>query len=324
MAEGSGGQRYCGNCGAELRPGMTFCTSCGAPVSSGAGGPGPSSSGPDGPRRLGSLVGDLRRSFRRSADGLRGTFSGSADGLRDTFSGVGTDGIRRIPRRISGWFKDLPGAPKLVIVGVVALVLLVLLSPVAVALAGVLLLVSVIALAIRIYQKGPIRNWGMVAVASVVLMFAFGGISGALYGGGDETSSGQTGGDESDTATPSPGGGEASPAASPEDSPAASPDASPDASPAALSVGDEVDLTCEIHGYSESFDYDGLGVVGQVLDCDGVRIMAVSDWARGGDLLMGMPGEQVRVSGEYEGPISTSVGGSYEAVMVEEIETVAQ
>lgn len=226
-----------------------------------------------------------------------------------------------------GWLRDLPGVPKLVIVGAVALILLVLLSPVARVLAGVLLVVSIIALAIRIYQKGPIRNWGLVAVASVVLMFTFGGISGALYDDSGETSSGQTGGGESGTDTPSSGGGEASPVASPESSPGASPEASPvaspEASPGTLSVGDEVTLTCEIHGYSESFDYDGLGVVGQVMDCDGARIMAVSDWAHGGDLLMGMPGDQVRVSGEYEGPINTSDGGSYEAVMVEEIETLA-
>ncbi len=155
-------------------------------------------------------------------------------------------------------------------------------------------------------------------------MFTFGGISGALYGDGGETSSGETGGGESGTDTPSSGGGGSPPVASPEGSPAASPDASPDASPGPLSVGDEVDLTCEIHGYSESLDYEGLYVTAQVLDCDGVRILALSDPMSGGDFLMGMPGQQVRVSGEYEGPISTSKWGSYDAVMVEEMEYVAQ
>ncbi len=225
------------------------------------------------------------------------------------------------------WFRDLPGTPKLILVGLAVLVLLVLLSPVAAIIAALLFGVSIIALIIRVTQKGSIKNWGIVAVASVVLMFTFGGISDALYGigfvgGGENVSSGQTGGGESGTDTPSSGGGGSSPVASPEASPVASPVASPEASPAALSVGDEVTLTCEVHGYSESFDYEGLYVTGQVLDCDGVRILAVSDPMRGGGLLMGWPGEQVRVSGEYEGPISTSEWGSYEAVMVEDIEYV--
>jgi hypothetical protein len=41
--------------------------------------------------------------------------------------------------------------------------------------------VSIIALIIRMAQKGSIKNWAMVAVASVVLMFTFVGISDALY-----------------------------------------------------------------------------------------------------------------------------------------------
>ncbi len=147
MAEGSGGQRFCRNCGAELRSGISFCVSCGTLVSPVAGGTGPSSSGPDGPGRVGSFIDDLRGSFRRSADGMRGTFPR-----------LGMDSVKRLPGRAVGWFRDLPVVPKLIIVGVTALILAVLLSPLAKVLAGVLLLVSVIALAIRIYQKGPIRN----------------------------------------------------------------------------------------------------------------------------------------------------------------------
>ena len=116
--------------------------------------------------------------------------------MRGTFPNLGADNVRRFPGRAVGWFRDLPGVPKLVIVGAVALILLVLLSPVARVLAGVMIVVSIIALAIRIYQKGPIRNWGLVAVASVVMMVTFGGISGALYGGDGETSSGQGGDDD--------------------------------------------------------------------------------------------------------------------------------
>ncbi len=186
MSEESGQQRYCRNCGSEIRSGMSFCVSCGTPVTPVAGDPGPTNPGPtpsDGPSPFDNLLISLRQ---------------ATDRLRGTLSGLGTDGIGGLPRRALGWFRDLSGVPKLVLVGLVALVLLVVLSPVAMVVAGVLLVVSIIALAIRIYQKGPIRNWGMVAVASVVLMFAFGGISGALYGvgfgGSSDSDSGQSSG----------------------------------------------------------------------------------------------------------------------------------
>lgn len=172
MSEGTQPGRYCRNCGTEIRPGMTFCVSCGTPVTPVGGGPGPSSPGFDLPERMRSFLGDLRRSLWQSRDGLSGTFSG-----------FGTDGIKRIPRRALNWFRDLSGVPKLVLVGLVLLVLLIVLSPVAVIVAGLLFGVSIIALIIRVAQKGSLKNWGLVAVGSMVLMFAFGGISGALYGG---------------------------------------------------------------------------------------------------------------------------------------------
>lgn len=318
MAEGSEGQLYCRNCGAELRPGMTFCTSCGAPVSSGAGGPGPSSSGPDGPRRLGSFVGDLRRSFRRSADGLRGTFSGSADGLRDTFSGVGTDGIRRLPGKTVAWFRGLSGVPKLVLVGLVLLVLLVLLSPVAVIVAGLLFGVSIIALIIRLAQKRSVKNWGMVAVGSVVLMFTFGFMSNALYGigfmgssgSGSEQSSGGSNRSEENPAGDSGNSNSATPTSA----------ASPSASPSALPDSNQVSITGEIFGYPETFNYDGLTVTGTVVDWNGDHIMVIQDPMQGVGVILGTPGQQVTVHGEYQGTITTSDGGTYEAVMAEEVE----
>src|SRR5215211_8216732 len=99
-------QRYCGNCVAEIRSGNAFCVSCGAPVTAESGEPGPSPSGSDLPRRLRPFLDDLRRSLRQSADGLR-----------NTFSGFNTDVIRRLPRRAMDWYRDQPGIPKLVLVG---------------------------------------------------------------------------------------------------------------------------------------------------------------------------------------------------------------
>lgn len=418
MSEGTQPGRYCRNCGTEIRPGMTFCVSCGAPVTPVAGGPGPSSPGFDLPGRLRSFLGDLRSNLRQSREGLGGTFSG-----------FGTDGIRRLPGKTMEWFRGLSGVPKLVLVGLVVLVLLVLLSPVVALVAALLVGVSIIALMIRVAQKGSLKNWGLVAVGSVVLMFTFGGISGALYGigfGGEKdvaydvvsedegtdgdsqvynvvsTSNdleslnlvaqeiqqerlqqnsgtvifyksradvpnsdpvgvasifldemqvranyaddalslsseeveqmvdlladngyvmtslsyiegGETGGilpempdfmmEDRDTASASP-----TSAASPSASPSASPDS------------DQVSITGEIFGYPETFTYDGLTVTGTVVDWNGDHIMVIQDPMQGVGVILGTPGQQVTVHGEYQGTITTSDGGTYEAVMAEEVE----
>lgn len=64
MSEGSGQQRYCRNCGTEIRPGMSFCVSCGAPVTPVAGDPGPTNPGPtpsDEPSPFDNLMAWLRQ-----------------------------------------------------------------------------------------------------------------------------------------------------------------------------------------------------------------------------------------------------------------------
>ncbi len=209
MSEGSGQQRYCGNCGAEIRSGMSFCVSCGAPVMPAAGGPGPTNPGPtpsDEPSPFDNLMAWLRQATER---------------LRGTFSGHSTDDARRLSGRALGWFRDLPGISKLVLICLMLLPLLVLLSPVAAIIAALLFGVSIIALIIRVVQKGPIRNWGIVAVGSVVLMFTFGGISDALYGIGFVGSSGS--GSEESGGTP---GGSGLPSSIPDNGSSASPPAS--------------------------------------------------------------------------------------------------
>jgi hypothetical protein len=83
------------------------------------------------------------------------------------------------------------------------LLVLTVLSPLALAASVLLLVASVVALIIRVAQGRPVKNWGIVAVASVVLMFTFGGISVALYGGGEsDTAGGGGGGGGYDSANP--------------------------------------------------------------------------------------------------------------------------
>jgi hypothetical protein len=213
--------------------------------------------------------------------------------------------LRHPTERARRWFRDLPSGLKLVLVGTVGLVLLVFLSPLVVLICALVLGVSVIALVIRAAQRRSVKNWAIVAVASVVMMFAFGRISDILYGSEDTAKA--------------PAGGGASPSPSPSPSPSSYP--SPSSSP--LDVGDEVDLTGEVFGGAQNFNYDGLTVLSQVIDWNGMHIMVMVDPMQGG-AVYGMPGQRVRVHGVYQGTVRTSDGFSYEAVMADSYEVIGE
>ncbi len=173
MSEGSGQpQRFCTNCGAEIRAGNSFCVSCGRPVNGGPASPGPDYSAPPPPTPpQQSLADTLRKSF----SGLTRLFSNAS-------SPTGRTSISELPNRLINWFRDLPSVPKLILVGVLLLLLLTVLSPVARVVAIIVFVVSAIALVIRAIQRGPIKGWGVAAVSSFVLIFVFGGISSVIYG----------------------------------------------------------------------------------------------------------------------------------------------
>jgi micrococcal nuclease len=81
------------------------------------------------------------------------------------------------------------GMKVLLIVGcLLALGLSVVLSPIVVVLAALALIVALFAVVIRVFRHRPLRTWGMVAASSLVLVVVFSGISGALYGGGQNQS----------------------------------------------------------------------------------------------------------------------------------------
>lgn len=85
-------------------------------------------------------------------------------------------------RRVTRWLRDLPVFYRVAIVGLVSIGFLVLLSPIVFIAGAGLFGVSVIALVIRISGHKSIREWGMVAVISLVLAFVCGTVSDALYG----------------------------------------------------------------------------------------------------------------------------------------------
>jgi energy-coupling factor transporter transmembrane protein EcfT len=68
----------------------------------------------------------------------------------------------------------------------IALGLSVLLSPLVAVLAFLILAVAIFALTIRLIRRRPLRNWGIIALASLLLIILFGGITSALYGGGGQ------------------------------------------------------------------------------------------------------------------------------------------
>ncbi len=172
MSEGSGQpQRYCGNCGTEIRSGISFCVSCGRPVNGG-----PASPGPDNPVPPPTPSRPLADTLKETFQGLTGRFSNA----RSASSGAS---LGRLPNKAINWFKDLPSVPKLIIVGLLLLLLLTILSPVARVVAIIVFVVSAVVLAIRLIQRRPLRGWVVAVVGSLALIPVFGGVSGAIYGG---------------------------------------------------------------------------------------------------------------------------------------------
>lgn len=191
VSEGSG-QRYCVNCGAEIRVGTSFCVSCGRPVNGGPASPGPDYSPPPPPTPPRSL-----------ADTLLQTFSGLTQLLSNARSSSGGGTLRGLPNKVLNWFRDLPSVAKLILVGLVLLLLLTVLSPVARVVAFIVFVVSAVVFAIRVVQGRPLRGWVIAAVGSLVLIPIFAGVSSAIYG--SDSGSGEVGESESlyDTSSPS-------------------------------------------------------------------------------------------------------------------------
>lgn len=69
----------------------------------------------------------------------------------------------------------------LAIAAIIAVGVLVVASPLVVFVASLVLIVTVIALIFRVLRRRPLRRWGLIALASFILVVVFSGISNALY-----------------------------------------------------------------------------------------------------------------------------------------------
>ncbi len=161
-------QRYCRNCGAEVRSGNAFCVSCGASIAAEGEWPGQAHSSsahrqsPAGAALGEALWGMLRR-FGRSR----------------TYS---DDALRNALRNLLWRVKDLPIGLKVAGAVVGVLLLLTILSPLGLVTALFIFGVSIITLIVRVRQHRSVKRLRIIAVTSLVLMLVFAGASNAFYG----------------------------------------------------------------------------------------------------------------------------------------------
>jgi hypothetical protein len=108
----------------------------------------------------------------------------------------------------------------------------------------------------------------------------------------------------------------------------ASPSASPGSDSATLGpyseVGDEVTFEAVVFGYPEQVNYDGAQVISVIVDYHGAHVDVLADPLNGpGMSLAGAyPGNRIRVSGTYQGIVSSSSGGSHDGVLAEDVEFI--
>ena len=76
------------------------------------------------------------------------------------------------------------GKVLLAVVAFIALVLCIVLSPFMLYVALIVMIIAIVALIFRALRRRPLRNWGIVALTSLLLVIVFAGLSEALYGGG--------------------------------------------------------------------------------------------------------------------------------------------
>ncbi len=155
-----------------MRSSLKFCTSCGRPLDRNLENPGPeyAVSPPTQPISF--------------SDSPQETLQGPPEQSPNARPASNGDVLGGLSNKTIDWFRNLSSVPKLILGGLLLLLLLTVLSPVARVVAIIAFVVSAIVLTVRAIQRGPIKGWGIAAVTSFVLIFVFGGISSLIYGSG--------------------------------------------------------------------------------------------------------------------------------------------
>jgi hypothetical protein len=111
----------------------------------------------------------------------------------------------------------------------------------------------------------------------------------------------------------------------------ASPSPSPSSDSATLGpysqVGDEVTFEADVFGYPDEISYAGTEVIVVIVDYNGAHVAVLADPLNGpGMPLTGaFPGQRIRVSGTYQGPVNISGGmssGNYDGVLANDVKFV--
>ena len=151
-------ERYCRNCGQELRSQDRFCPNCGRAASETAHVPTPEADVPVPPPPVDQQPGAAAQE----------------DPQEWTGSGFG---------RVRGawdWFLARSMRTKLLL-GLAVLVVALILSPLWEVVAGLVFFVSLVALIWCLLRRRRAHTWGIAVVVAAVSMYAFGGVSNALY-----------------------------------------------------------------------------------------------------------------------------------------------
>lgn len=160
MTDSDQPQRFCRNCGAQVRSGNAFCVSCGVNLSS-----------------------DLQSSNHPTHEEASVASQQRLQGLYEK-------------ARVS-WSR-LDTRVKWGVLGIVGIVLLILLSPIAKWVSIVALSISVLILIVQAVRREPLKQWGILSAALLISVWMFSGMSSAIYGGGPPVSSNTNGGNQSE------------------------------------------------------------------------------------------------------------------------------
>lgn len=173
MSESSNQPRFCTNCGNQLRTGVRFCSECGADVS-----PLPfTDHDASATQSIGHKLGKYLSSLHHRVGEIKTTYSARHG------SALSGNAWRGIPRKLLGWFKDLPSSPKLLVAGFVFLLLAFIFGPLLRAFAIIALVISVAIFAVQVVKGRPLRSSGVAIGASLLLIPVFGFTSNVLYEG---------------------------------------------------------------------------------------------------------------------------------------------
>jgi hypothetical protein len=155
-------QRYCQYCSAEVRPGSRFCVSCWKPANSG--------------------TRDFRTTTETRTRRIRPRRPDSPEAVRSGTASDPSTSTDSVFQNLYYGFRVLPLVSKAIYIGLFAIVLLTILSPLTFLAGVVSIAVSTIVSVVRALNHRPWGRWAVIAAIAVLPTLAAGSIANTLYG----------------------------------------------------------------------------------------------------------------------------------------------